>query len=118
MVRAAGRLNSPDNWYNPTGVAITRASYNGQCVTGSNGTTVPIVYTVFNYSSITAGPTGLTDSNKGATFVAFEGNNPLVRLAASGPTASCQSGGRCIGPCRCRLARHALRGQRRWHGHG
>ncbi len=85
-------FNSPDNWYNPTGVALTRAGYNGQYVDGSNGIAVPIVYTVFNYSSITAGATGPTDSITGATFLAFNGSNPLVRLAASGQAVSYQSG--------------------------
>ena len=85
-------FNSPDNWYNPTGVAITRAGYNGQYVNAENGIAPPLVYTVFNYSSITAGPAGPTDSITGATFLAFNGSNPLVRLAASGQTVSYQSG--------------------------
>ena len=85
-------FNSPDNWYNPTGVAITRAGYNGQYVNAENGIAAPLVYTVFNYSSITAGPAGPTDSITGATFLAFNGSNPLVRLAASGQTVSYQSG--------------------------
>jgi hypothetical protein len=85
-------FSTPDNWYNPTGVAITRAGYNGQYVDGSNGVSAPIVYTVFNYSSITAGPSGPTDSITGATFVAFDGSNPLVQLAASGQAVSYQSG--------------------------
>jgi hypothetical protein len=84
--------NPPDNWYNPTGVAITRAGYNGQYVNGSNGIAPPLVYTVFNFSSITAGPAGPTDSISGADFLAFDGSNPLVRLAASGQTVSYQSG--------------------------
>lgn len=85
-------FNSPDNWYNPTGVAITRSGYNGQYVDGSNGIAPPLVYTVFNYSSITAGATGPTDSITGATFLAFDGRNPLVHLAASGQVVSYQSG--------------------------
>jgi hypothetical protein len=85
-------FNSPDNWYNPTGVAITRAGYNGQYVDAENGSAAPLVYTVFNYSSITAGPTGPTDSITGATFLAFNGSNPLVHLAASGQSVSYQSG--------------------------
>lgn len=83
---------NPDNWYNPTGVAITRAQYNGQYAAGSTGATAPVVYTVFNYSSITSGPSGPTDSIRGATFLAFDGSNPLVRLAASGQATSFQLG--------------------------
>ena len=83
-------FNSPDNWYNPTGVAITRAGYNGQYLAGTGNT--PLVYTVFNYSSTTAGPSGPTDSITGATFLAFDGSNPLVHLAASGQAISYQSG--------------------------
>ena len=85
-------FNPPDNWYNPTGVAITRAGYNGQYINATDGSAPPLVYTVFNYSSITAGVTGPTDSITGATFTAFDGSNPLVHLAASGQTVSYQSG--------------------------
>jgi hypothetical protein len=85
-------FSSPDNWYDPTGVAITRAGYNGQYVNAENGIAPPIVYTVFNYSSIVAGSDGATDSIAGATFQAYNGSNPLVQLAASGQTVSYQSG--------------------------
>jgi hypothetical protein len=85
-------FNPPDNWYNPSGVAITRAGFNGQYVGGTNGVAPPLVYTVFNYSSITAGPTGPTDSIAGARFLAFNGSNPLVHLAASGQAVSYQGG--------------------------
>lgn len=85
-------FSNPDNWYNPTGVATTRAGYNGQYVNASNGIAPPLVYTVFNFSSITAGATGPTDSINGATFLAFDGSNPLVHLAASGQAVSYQGG--------------------------
>jgi hypothetical protein len=83
-------FNSPDNWYNPTGVAITRAGYNGQYQSGAGA--APLVYTVFNYSSVTASPTGPTDSITGATFRAFNGSNPLVHLPVSGQTVSYLAG--------------------------
>ena len=84
--------NSPDNWWNPTGVAITRAGYNGQYQDPNSAAFPPIVFTVFNYSSVTAGPNGPTDSITGADFLAFDGTNPPVHLAASGQTVVYQSG--------------------------
>lgn len=84
--------NSPDNWWNPTGVAITRAGYNGQYQDPNSIAFPPIVFTLFNFSSITAGPNGPVDSITGADFLAYNGTNPLVHLAASGQTVSYQSG--------------------------
>jgi hypothetical protein len=109
-------FNSPDNWYNPTGVAITRAGYNGQYVDGSNGVAAPLVYTVFNYSSITAGPAGPTDSITGANFLAFDGSQPLVQLAASGQSVSYVSGDDASMHAGVAWPATLCR-QRRWDGH-
>jgi len=85
-------FNPPDNWYDPNGVAVTRAGYNGQYLDTDGPAFPPIVFTVFNYASITAGPTGPTDSISGADFQAYDGTQPLVHLAASGQSVSYQAG--------------------------
>lgn len=81
---------APSNWYVPDGAAVTRAGYNGQFTDGSGGP--GLVFTTFNFMSVTAGPNGPTDSVTGANFVAYDGSDPQTPLAASGQTISYATG--------------------------
>ena len=80
----------PSNRYVANGAAVTRAGYNGQFSDGSGGPGA--IFTTFNFMSVTAGLNGPTDSVSGANFAAYDGSNPLVRLAASGQTVSYAAG--------------------------
>jgi hypothetical protein len=78
------------NWTLTNGAAVTRAGFNGQFTDGSGG--AGIIFTVYNFLSTTQGPKGPTDSVTGANFVAYDGSNPLVSLAASGQGVSYAAG--------------------------
>jgi len=79
--RSSYQWNSaPSNWYVPTGVAVSRAGYNGQFTDGAGG--AGVIFTTFNFFSVP------TDSVSGANFVAYDGANAPVSLAASGQTTS------------------------------
>ena len=76
--------SAPSNWYVSTSAAVTRAGYNGQFVGASGG--AGVIFTVFNLDS-TPG-----NSVTGADFVAFDGSNPRVQLAATGQSISYAAG--------------------------
>jgi hypothetical protein len=78
------------NWTVANGAAVTRAGFNGQFTNGPGA--AGIIFTTFNFSSVTSGPAGPTDSMTGADFVAYDGSNPLVSLAASGQSVSYAAG--------------------------
>ena len=73
----------PHNWYVNVGAAVTRAGFNGQ-FTNING--AGIMLTILNYMAT------IDNSMTGANFNAYDGTNPLVRIAASGQTTSYVSG--------------------------
>ncbi len=72
--------SAPSNWYVTTSAAVTRAGYNGQFVGASGG--AGVIFTVFNLDS-TPG-----NSVTGGNFMAFDGSNPRVHLAATGQSTS------------------------------
>lgn len=89
--RASYQWDAPaSDWTQSGGAAVTRAGFNGQFTNpaGSAG----LIFTTFNFSSVTPGPKGPADSMTGANFMAYDGSNPLVSLAASGQRVSYAAG--------------------------
>jgi len=68
-----------------TGATVTRAGYNGMFV-GNGVTDVPVNFTVVDFVASAAIP------QAGADFVAYDGSNPLVKLAQTGQQTSYASG--------------------------
>jgi len=76
--------SAPQNWYLNSGIALTRAGYNGQFTNPDGGS--PIDFTVINFMATS----GLTIT--GANFTAYDGSNPTLKLAATGQSTSYAAG--------------------------
>lgn len=74
----------PKNWFVPAGIAVTRAEYNGAFTTANGGS--PVILNVINFMSVSNG------SATGADFIAYDGSNPLVSLAATAVSHSYVAG--------------------------
>ena len=76
--------SSPSNWYIPGGATVTRADYTGQFTNPGMGSAYLV--TVLNFDSVANA--SVADGN----FVAHDGVNALVHLAASGQVQSYAAG--------------------------